>query len=177
MSDVYGGPERRRSEGNPSTEQVLEAVKKLSEQYESNSSANRALAKEVGRRKRETRWVALGVLLVVAIVVAVMFVVRHHDRAAERDKREVLAAQVMTQRESLIAGCERGNEQRRTLAEVIARAIRPSETPTTATDPEILAILEQSRQRTLQLRAELLALPGVQIINCQNAYPEPDLDR
>lgn len=165
------------SEGVPSPAQVLEAVKMLSSQYELNSEANLELAREVARRKRETRWVALGVLIVVAIVVATGFIIRHHDRAAEKDRREVLASQIFTQRESQVLGCERANEGRRTLAEVISRSIQPSSISPTVTDPDLLALLEQSRERTLALRAELLSLPGVQIVDCQAAHPPPRLGR
>lgn len=157
----------------PSPVQVLEAVKKLSEQYEANSAANRALTREVGRRKRETRWIALGVSIVVAITIATGLAIRHGDLQREKQRREMLATQILSQRDNLIAGCERGNDQRRTLAEIVSRAVQPSSVPPTAIDPELLAFLEQSRERTIRLRGELLALPGVQIVDCQAAFPIP----
>ena len=86
--------------------------------------------------------------------------------------REERQREFAKERTNLIAGCERNNDQRRTLAEVISRAVRPSSVPPTATDPELLALIEEGRQRTIALRSELLALPGVQIVDCEAAFPK-----
>lgn len=156
----------------PSPEQVLEAVKKLSEQYEANSAANRALAREVGRRKRETRWIALGVTIVVAIAIATGLAMRHGDLQREKDRREVLATQILTQRDNLIAGCERGNDGRRTDRETIEIAIADLPIPPRAT-PEEVEVIEERNVRAKALRERLLARPGLQLIDCPAAYPIP----
>lgn len=161
---------------NPSPAQVLEAVKMLSSQYEKNSEANRALAREVARRKRETRFVALAVVLVVAVAIAAWLVVRHHDRSAEQDRRERLASQIFTQRESQVAGCERGNESRRADRETIEIALAPTEIPD-GLSPELEALYRDAQERQAQKREQLLSRPGVQIIDCQAAHPPPRFER
>lgn len=161
---------------NPSPAQVIEAVRRLSEQYEQSAEANRELAREVGRRKRETRWVALAVVLVVTIAVCAWLIVRHHDRSAEKEKRDRLASQIFTQRESQVQGCERGNESRRTDRETIEIALAPTPIPD-GLPPELLDLFRDSQERQAAKKAELLARPGVQIIDCQAAYPPIDLDR
>ena len=160
---------------NPSPAQVLEAVKMLSSQYEQNAEANRELAREVARRKRETRWVALGVVVVVTIAVCAWLVVRHHDRSAEKEKRDRLASQIFTQRESQVQGCERGNESRRTDRETIEIAMAPVPIPDNL-PPELVDLYRDAQERQARKREELLARPGVQIIDCQAAYPPVDLD-
>ena len=161
---------------NPSPAQVIEAVKMLSSQYEKNSEANRALAREVARRKRETRWVALAVVLVVSVAVCSWLVVRHNDRRAEAERRERLASQIFTQRESQVAGCERGNEGRKTDRETIEIAIADLPIPANATPEEIEALKERNASAK-KLRDRLLSRPGLQIVDCQAAHPLPQIDR
>ena len=158
----------------PSPGQVLEAVKKLSEQYEQNSSANRELARGVGRRKRETRWIALGVVVVIAIAIAAGLVIRHNDLQREKQRREFLATQIFTQRDSLVAGCERGNEGRRTDRETIEIAIADLPIPANASEEEVERITERNAAAKA-LRDRLLARPGLQLVDCQAAYPIPSV--
>jgi type VI protein secretion system component VasK len=153
--------------------QVMETVKLLSSQIEDSAQANRDLADEFSARRSEARWIALAILVVITIITVGAWIFRVTDNRREHERREHLAQQIFTQREGQVQGCERGNEQRRTLAEVISRSVQPSTAPITSTDPELRALLEQARERTIALRKELLSLPGVQAIDCQAAYPLP----
>lgn len=168
MSDVTGD----LNTPPPSPRQVLEAVKLLSQQYESNAEENRRLSEEFARRSREGRWFALILSLVVAVCVCAAYVMRHVDQGREADRRAALKAQIFTQRESQVQGCERGNDQRVTLAEIINKAIVPQPAPPNL-PPEFVDLYLAGQARTVALRAELLALPGVQIVDCQAAYPRP----
>lgn len=154
----------------PTAAQVMEEIKKLSGEIEDSAKVNRSLATEFDRRRSEARWIALGILIVITIITVGGWILRVTDNRREKDRREQLAHQIFTQRESQVQGCERGNDQRITLAQVISRAIQPSP-PITTSDSDLQALLDQSRERALALRAELLSLPGVQVIDCQAAYP------
>ncbi len=156
----------------PSPRQVLEAVKLLSQQYESNADENRRLSEEFARRSREGRWFALILSIVVAVCICAAYVIRHIDQGREADRRAALKAQLFTQRESQVQGCEWGNDQRVTLAEIINKSVVPQAVPPSL-PPELVDLFLAGQVRTTALRAELLSLPGVQIIDCQAAYPLP----
>ncbi len=159
----------------PSPAQVLEAVKMLSHQYEENAQANRDLADEFKRRKREARWIGLGLAVVVAVVTCAGFIVRHIDQGREADRRQDLADQIFTQRESQVQGCERGNDQRITLAQIIRQSYEPG--PPIVVPPGFEQLVAESAARSAAKRDALLALPGVQVIDCQSAYPLPKIGK
>ncbi len=159
----------------PSPTQVLEAVKLLSAQYEENAQANRDLADEFKRRKREARWIALGILIVIVGVCATAFIIRHADRRIEADRRRDLADQIFTQRESQVQGCERGNDQRITLAQVIAQSYDPG--PALSVPPGFEQLVADAAARSAAKRDALLSLPGVQVVDCQGAYPPPKIGK
>lgn len=159
----------------PSPFQVLEAVKLLSQQYEQNAQANRDLAEEFKRRKREARWIALGILIIIVGVCATAFIIRHADRRIESDRRRALAEQIFTQRESQVQGCDRGNDQRITLAQIITESYAPG--PAVAVPPGFEQLIAESAARAAAKRDYLLSLPGVQVVDCQAAYPLPKVGK
>lgn len=156
----------------PTPSELLEAVRGLAVQYETSASATENLTAEVGRRKRETRWVALTVCVIVAIVSTGAGVIRNQDNKREADRRAVLAAQIFTQRESQVQGCQRGNDQRATLRRVITESYEPS-TPLTSIPPEFAELVAESAKRAIAKRDSLLSLPGVQPVDCAAAFPPP----
>jgi 4-amino-4-deoxy-L-arabinose transferase-like glycosyltransferase len=156
----------------PVPERLLEAVTKLQADYAAAAAANHELAQEFARRKREFRWVALCVVLLVAVVTCALMVMRHFDRAEEERRREALAGQLLTQRQNLVDGCERGNDARRSLAQVIITSFQPG--PPIALPPGyegLQTVLDQSAAQSAAKREALLALPGLQIVDCQAAFP------
>lgn len=153
-------------------ERLLGAVRQLQADYVKHTQATETLAEEFRRRKSETRWFALGVVVFVTVVVCALMVMRHYDRAEESRRRTEVASQILTQRENLIAGCERGNDQRQLLAQVIVTSFEEGPPITLPPGYEALqSVLDQSADRAAAKRDRLLSLPGVQIINCQAAYP------
>lgn len=155
-------------------ERLLEAVRQLQADYVTSTRANHELAEEFARRKREFRWVALGVVLLVAIVTCALMVMRHYDRAEEARRREALAGRLLTQRENSIDGCERGNDARRSLTQVIITSFQPGPPITLPAGYEGLqSVLDQSAAQSAAKRDTLLAQPGLQIIDCRAAFPAP----
>lgn len=157
--------------GQPSAQEVLQAVRTLSAKYEESAQANRDLADEFGRRKRETRWVALAIVLVVCIAICSWLVVRSNDQRVEGERRQNLANQLYNQRESQRDGCERQNEVRLTLVSVITIAVGAPGPPPEGLSPELMELYRQSQERSAQLRHQLLSLPGVQVVDCLAIYP------
>lgn len=131
----------------------------LRKDYEENAEATHDLAQLFSRRLGWQRlWLgALALLLAVAVISGWQFRAQEHRR-------------VRDQRANLIQGCERGNDQRATLREVIAGAYEPSPTPD-GLSPELADLLRQSQERALVRRDALLSLPGVLPVDCAAAYP------
>lgn len=155
-------------------ERLLEAVRQLQADYVAHTKATQALRDEFARRKRETRWIALGVVVFVTVVACALMVIRHYDRAEESRRRADLASQILTQREDLVAGCERGNDSRKLVAQVIITSFEEGTPIVLPPGYEALqSVLDQSSDRSAAKRDALLSLPGVQITDCQAAYPLP----
>lgn len=152
---------------------LLAAVQKLAADQETNAKANADLAAEFTRRRGEFRLLSLGVVVIVVIAVCSWLVVRHNDRAEVARKRDVLVGQILSQHDSQVSGCARGNDQRLTLAQIITQSYEPG--PPISVPPGFEQLAADSAARALVKRDALLSLPGVQIIDCQAAYPPPDL--
>lgn len=155
----------------PNYKGLLEAVQELSTKYDASAKANSAMATEFNRRKRETRWIAIGVVVVVVIAVCSWLVVRRNDQRTEAERRQHLADQVFSQRESQREGCERQNEVRLTLVSVITIAVGVPAPVPEGLPPALLDLYRQGQERSAQLRQQLLSLPGVQVVDCLAIYP------
>lgn len=122
------------------------------------------LPRDVARTR--ARW-AIAILAIAFIVVQLIgLAFRHQDHAAVERQAE-------SDRTNLIAGCGRSNDQRLTLRQVIEKAIviqpAPADLP-----PDLAELFRQSQERAARLRADLLALPGVQPVDCQAAFPSKE---
>lgn len=102
-------------------------------------------------------------VLIIALAVYVGWRFRQSDHAD-------VTRQATSDRVNLVAGCGRSNDQRATLRQVIEKAIviqpAPADLP-----PDLAELFRQSQERAAKLRADLLALPGVQPVDCQAAFP------
>lgn len=138
---------------------LRKAVDDLRADYDANATATHELAGLFARRLGWQRlWLGvLALLLAVAVVSGWQFRAQEHRR-------------VKDQRANLIQGCERGNDQRATLREVISGAYEPTPTPD-GLSPELAKLLRQSQERALVRRDTLLSLDGVQPVDCEAAYP------
>lgn len=172
------------SDQNPAAiTDLLTAVQHLTESYEENTDEMRAVRIEMDARfalyvpkseaeARETRIkrALAGVLVVLIVMLGLGVEFRRQDQAREKDRRVALERESITQRQSLLQGCQRGNDTRVTLQQIITTAVAdipiPPDTP-----PDLMEQYAQ-RNATLDiLRARLLALPGVQAVDCAAAYP------
>lgn len=139
--------------------ELLAAVEALRKDYATSTAETHELTRVLSRRLEWQRlW--LGVLALVLILA-----MASGWRFREQDRRRV-----EDQRANLIQGCERGNDQRATLREVIAKSYEPSPPPA-GLSSELAALFVQSQDRAAIRRDSLLALPGVQPIDCSSAYP------
>jgi hypothetical protein len=122
------------------------------------------LPRETARRQvQRMRWVLAGMSLAVIFVGLLGVAFRAQDRASAH-------RQATSDRANLVAGCMRSNDQRATLREVIEKAIVMQAAPA-GLSPDLAELFRQSQERTAKLRADLLALPGVQPVDCQAAFP------
>lgn len=140
---------------------LREAVDTLRTDYDDNAKATRELADVFSRRLGWQRlWLGvLALVLVVAVISGWQFREQEHRRQKD-------------QRTNLIQGCERGNDQRATLRQVIFTAYEPVPAPD-GLSPELAGLLRQSQERALARRDALLDLPGVKPVDCEAAYPFP----
>ncbi len=156
----------------PTMTELLAAVQDLATKYQKSTQETQKVLREVQRRRRDT-WIVGGLgVLIVAIITTGGLVLRRNDQHVESERRDHLAAQIFTQRTSLVQGCERGNDQRLTLAQIITIAVTPQPIPPDLT-PDLQDLYRQGQDRVLALRAKLLSLPGVQVVDCQAAFPPP----
>lgn len=131
---------------------------------------------EAAARARKMRLVATALGLVVVVVLALVIAFHAEDsKRVSHDKKEALA-QAADTRSTLLAGCERSNDQRATLRQVIEKAVVASPAPPGLPD-DLQALYQQSQVRVAALRADLLGLPGVQPVNCETAFPPLPADR
>lgn len=156
-----------------SVAELAKAVRGLSEEYKETAEAMREVGREMDRRLRVQRlWMAtLAAVVLLAIIVGFGF--RQQDRSAEDERAASVAREAVFQRKNLVQGCERANDQRATLREVINLSVRTMPVPE-GLDPDLVPLFEQGQARTAALRDRLLALPGVQPVDCQAAYPVTD---
>lgn len=140
----------------------------IGELHETVEAQNAQLAHFVP--KRRFRWVVgvVGMVIAAAFVLGMAFRVRDDDEA-ERRRAGIVAAQEQD-RQSSIRGCERSNDLRATLREVINLALTQTNIPP-GLSPEFAAVFRDAQVRTLAKRDELLALAGVQPIDCQAQFP------
>lgn len=139
--------------------ELADAVEALRKDYATSTRETHELTRMLSRRLAWQRlW--LGVLaLVLILAMASGWRFREQDRRRAED-----------QRANLIQGCERGNDQRATLREVIEEAYAPSP-PLPDVPPSLSALLEESSRRSQAKRERLLSLDGVQIVDCAASYP------
>lgn len=127
--------------------------------------------------KRRFRWVIAAVVLAILAALILVLVFRQRDSdEAQRRRAQLEHDQEQDhqneerRRQDLIRGCERANDQRAALRRVIERAYTPSPVPDGLT-AELRDLIIQGQERMVALRAEQLADPGVQPIDCAAQYP------
>lgn len=120
--------------------------------------------------KRRYWWTIVGVVLAILAAIILVLVFRERDADEERRRREQLELDQEQDRQNLLRGCERANDQRAALRRVIERAYSPSPIPEGLT-AELRELILQSQERSASLRAEQLADPGVQPVDCAAQYP------
>lgn len=149
---------------------VALAVDALRKSYEENTRDVKAIGDIMDRRfGRQRLWIlAVVAVVVLALLMSIGFRQADAERAKDRERTE--HQREIDQRENLVAGCERGNDQRAALRRVIERGYAPSPIPD-GIAPELRELIEQSQERQAALRAEQLSDPGVQLVDCERAYP------
>ncbi len=162
---------------------LLSAVQHLTESYETNTAEMRAVRTEIDARfdlyvpkteaearEHRIKRALAGVLLVLVVVVGLGIEFRRQDQAREHDRRIALERESITQRQSLLQGCQRGNETRVTLQAIITTAVADLPVPPDA-PPDLMVQYAQRNAAVDALRDRLLALPGVQAVDCAAAFP------
>ncbi len=149
---------------------IARAVDSLRESYEANSKDVRDISEVMDRRfGRQRLWMfAMAGVLILALATGIGF--RRADTKREIDRQEAETQREIDQRANLLAGCGRSNDQRAALRRVIERAYAPSPIPD-GLSAELRDLIIQSQDRSASLRAEQLADPGVQPIDCEAAFP------
>lgn len=150
-------------EAEPAT--LVAAVNALRHEYVANTGVMREIRSEMNGRFRIQRLWQVVLAVVVILAVLVSYNLRSVDQRRERYRR-------VDQRATLLQGCERANDQRATLREVINLSVRTSPIPPDL-NPDLVELYQQGQARTEALRISLLALPGVQPVDCDAAYPIP----
>lgn len=120
--------------------------------------------------KRRFWWAIAVVVLAIIAAVVLVLVFRERDADEARRRRAQLELDSEQDRQNLLRGCERANDQRATLREIINLALSQSTMPP-GLSPELQAIYRDAQARTLVKRDELLALPGVQPVDCSAQFP------
>lgn len=143
---------------------------------EQNAELEQVNARQAGFVPRRHFWLAVAALAGV-ILLALGVGWKFHDNDVKRraSDKAALVAENARKRDDLVRGCERSNDQRATLREVIEKAYGGSSLPPEAVPPQLAELLRQSQEAAQQRKAELLALPGVQPVNCAAAFPPPAL--
>lgn len=142
--------------------------RRIDEQNKLLAKQNEALAEFVP--KGRFRWALAVVGVVIALAIAIVVLVRAQDRAdVRRRDREAKAAEV-ADRDQRYAGCLRGNDLRATLRGAIDRAYTPTPIPP-GLPPELAELYAQSQARAAAQRQAQLSDPGVQSVDCDEAYP------
>lgn len=135
-----------------------------------------ATKQEVDEKEQWIRRILAGVIVALILAVVAWGVTRIQDSAREEDRREQLAADARQDRQNLLRGCERANDQRSTLRSVIENAYAPAPIPD-GLSKELTELIRQSQENAAARRDALLSLPGIQPINCEEAYPPLAIER
>lgn len=131
---------------------------------------NKALAGFVP--KGRFRWAIAIVAAVLTIAIVAFVIVRIGDQSAERERVRQDRQEALRDRERLYAGCVRGNDLRATLRGVIDRAYSAGALPLPdGLSPELVELYHQAQARSAAQREAQLADPGVQPVDCDDAYP------
>jgi hypothetical protein len=126
------------------------------------------LPRDVARAKAKAiAWIGA---VTVALVLALVLVFHAQGNQRIQDQRTQTAKIEASTRSNLLAGCERSNDQRDTLRQVIDKAVVSTPAPPDL-PPDIKALYDQGQARVTALRSELLSLPGVQQVDCAKAFP------
>lgn len=151
-------------------EGIASAVDALRESYDRNAKETRAIGEIMDRRfGRQRLWIlVIAAVVILAIVMSLGF--RSADQRREEDRRRTEYQREVDQRETLLAGCKRGNDQRAALRRVIERAYTPSVIPEGLSE-ELRSLIIAGQERQASLRIEQLADPGVQPVDCESAFP------
>lgn len=152
--------------------ELITALNNLTAAYTDSTTQLGEVEQEMGRRLRFQRLWIMVLASVVALAIVVFGGFRLQDQARERDRQASEERAAVDQRQTFLGGCERANDARRTLAQIIERSIVPQMAPANL-PADLLDLFRQGQERTVALRAELLSLPGVQIVDCQAAFPLP----
>ncbi len=120
--------------------------------------------------KRRAGWIVAGVVLAIAALIGVYVYFRVQDRHRDEKRRDETFLAQEADRQSSIRGCQRNNEFRATFREVIEEAYAPQPIPD-GVPAELLALVRQGQERQAAKRAELLAKPGVQHVDCEAQFP------
>lgn len=145
-----------------------EQMKVQSELREELAGVKRALPTFVP--KRRFRWAIALIVLAGLAVLALVLLFRERDADEAQRRRAQLEHDQEQDRQNLLRGCERANDQRAALRRVIERAYTPSPVPEGLTG-ELRDLILQSQERMAALRTEQLADPGVQPIDCAVQFP------
>lgn len=178
LTEIRDGLKSTREEIGATRQQSVALEKRLATGEETLKAVNRKLPTFITRTHF---WIAV-VALVAVIGLAIFVGWKFHDNDVTRRAREraALVAENIRKRDDLVRGCERSNDQRATLRQVIEKAysgageplVLPPDTP-----PDLAAILNvllaSGKDRSSMNKAELLALPGVQPVDCEKAFPPP----
>jgi hypothetical protein len=150
--------------------ELVEQNRKIGAQNELITKQNEQLKKFVPRRR--FRWLVAGIVVAAIVLFGIGWKFRVSDQTRLRDRDAQQAQTAISQHQTLVAGCERSNDQRAALRRVIERAYTPTPIPD-GLPPELRDLVEQSQQRQASQREEQLKDPGVQPVDCAQAFPAP----
>lgn len=119
---------------------------------------------------RRFRWTVVAVVVFMLILTGIGWKFRAQDQARARDKEQQEVVDAERDRQNLLAGCRRANDQRAWGRRLIERAYVPVTIPD-GVSTELRDLYVQGQERQAVQRAEQLADPGVQPIECEAAFP------
>lgn len=156
-------------------EDLTAMVVDLAAEYHKNTGEVAEVAKQLAHTERHQRRIRalVGCLALCVLGIGVGGFQFHRQDVNYRKLRTAqIRADAERSRQNSVAGCERSNESRATLRDVINLAIGSAPPPPNLS-PELADLYRQSQARAESLRTGLLALPGVQPVDCAAAYPPP----
>lgn len=171
LAEVRDGIDQTRKELRETRAQSFQVDARLAKNEQAVKGVKDKLPYLVSRRIFIVAIVAF--VGVIALTIGLGLKFRADDRAQRERDRAAATMEAVRKRDELVRGCQRGNDQRDTLRQVIEVAYEPSPIPA-GISAELRALLVQSQERAAARRDELLSLPGVQPVDCEKAYPPPD---